>query len=654
MQKPSTQDYKRLSFVAFSALFLFSLLIIQFYRMQIVEGDKWKKVAARQHHLVVKEPFKRGLFYSNTALKKGHPEEAKAFVIDVPKFHLFADPKAIPEAYRDHVAESIGKLLHLSTQEALKVRAQFEKKSRSRKLVLWLSPELQEKILAWWSPFALSKKIPRNALFFVKDYKRSYPYGKLLGQVLHTIREEKETSTQQSIPTGGLEQTLNSFLKGKEGRREILRSPRHPLDVGEVTVLPENGCDVYLTINHTLQAIAEEEIEKAVKEAGAKGGWAILMDPKTGDILALAQYPFFEPASYRSYFNNEKQKENTQVKAIVDPFEPGSTMKPITLAIGLKANEERKKEGRPPLFAPEDKVATHATHFPGRGSKLLKDTHTHAFLNMYLGLQKSSNVYMAKVIEKVTGALGDAWYRRELNETFGFGLKTGIELPGESGGLLPRPGKKHPNGTLEWSKATPFSLAMGHNVLANSLQMVRAYAIFANGGYLVQPTLIRKIVRKGLDGKEEVILQRKKEPKKVLELPIVQEVLKAMRYTTKPGGTATKADIPGYTEAGKTGTSEKVVGGVYSKKNHISTFIGIAPLNDPQIVLSVVIDEPEYKYIPGKGKNQMGGTCCAPFFREIGLRSLQYLGIPPDSKDKEDWMEETKALKEIYTRWNHP
>ena len=425
--------------------------------------------------------------------------------------------------------------------------------------------------------------------------------------------------------------------------------------MGTVIAAPQHGADVYLTINHYLQAIAEEEIAKAVKNAGGASGWAIMMDPNTGEIFTWAQYPYFELSSYRTYFNDPKLQPNTIAKAITDPYEPGSIMKPLTLAIGLKANLEQNKRGKPPVFSPQDKVATTIGNFPGRG-KPLKDLHTHKFLNFQLGLQKSSNVYMAKLVQKVTESLGDAWYRQALADLFGFGQKTGIELPAESAGLLPRPGKLHPNGKLEWSKATPYSLAMGHNVLANSLQMLRAYGVLASGGYEVTPHLVRKSVRTQEDGTEEVIADHTvaaANKRRLLEPEIVKEVTAAMRFVTKPGGTASKANIPGYTEAGKTGTSEKIVGGVYSKRNHISTFIGYAPATDPRFVLLIAIDEPEMKYIPGLGKNQQAGVCCAPAFREIGQRALEYLGVPKDDSDNKAWDEEVKKLKTLYDQWNH-
>ncbi len=649
---PTSKDRRQLVFVALFVFFLFALLIIQFYRIQIIEKEKWVKAAKKQHQLFVAEPFKRGLFYSNTQVKKGHPESPQPFVVDVPKFHLFADPQAIAEPFRKEIVGAVAYILRLKEEDSGKLRAQLEKKSRSRKLVMWLSRAQHEAVQKWWGSYAKKNKIPRNALFFVQDYKRSYPYGKLLGQVLHALRDDKDTATKESIPTGGLELTMNKYLKGKEGKRIILRSPRHPLDTGTVMIPPEDGADVYLTINHHLQAIAEEEIAKAVQNANAKTGWAVMMDPYTGEILALALYPSFEPAEYKKYFNNPKLEQNSKVPAITDPYEPGSIMKPLTLTLALKANQELKKRGKPPIFSPEEKVAIGIGHFPGRG-KPLKDLRTHRFLNFELGLQKSSNVYMAKMVQRIIEALGEKWYRTALCEIFGFGEKTGIELAGESAGHVPVFGKVHPNGKLEWSKATPYSLAMGHNILANSLQMLRCYAILANGGYTVQPTLVRKIIKDGKLLLDHTSPDWVKSQRQVLEPEIVAQVTRAMRYVMMPGGTAWRANIPGYTEAGKTGTSEKIVGGVYSKKNHISTLVGFAPAKNPKIVLLVAIDEPEWKYIPGVGKNQLGGVCCAPPFREIGLRTLQYLGEPEDDPENKDWKDNVAKLKELYEKWNH-
>jgi cell division protein FtsI (penicillin-binding protein 3) len=649
MSSVETSDRKRLCVVALFLLILFCLLIIRFYQIQIIEGDKWSTAALAQHQCVVKEPCMRGSFYSNTQVKQGHPEEEQPFVVDVPKFHLFIDPDSIPETVKEKMAKELSSFLG-----GMDKKGEFFKKSRSRKIATWLDREKRAQIESWWQDFSRKEKVVRNALFFTSEYKRSYPFGSLLGSVLHTVQED------QSNPTGGLELLLNSYLKGKEGKRLILRSPRHPLDTGKILIAPENGADVYLTINHYLQAIAEKELAKGVQAAGAVGGWAVMMDPYTGEILALAQVPTFDPTHYTDYFNDPNQIEHTKVKVVTDCFEPGSIFKPVTVAVCMKANEELIKKGKAPLFSIDEKIPCSNGWFPGRSTPL-KDARVHRFLNMELAMQKSSNVYMGKIIHRVVETMGDEWYRKTLSEVFGFGQKTNIDLPAESVGLLPTPGKLHPNGKLEWSLPTPYSLAIGHNILVNSMQLVRAYAILANGGLAVQPHLVRKIVK---NGKVLVDNTKYRASQQVLSPSITRPLVRAMKFVTKEGGTSKRADIMGYTEAGKSGTAEKIINGNYSKDHNISSFIGFAPAHHPRFVLIVSIDDPEKKVIPGVGKHQYGGVCAAPVFREIATKALQYLGVTPDDPygyaqgdprrdpKRADWIAEVQKLKDTYEQWN--
>lgn len=665
---PSPQDRQRLTIIALGMIVLFSLLIAQFYFIQVVEGEKWVKQAEKQHFFVVKEPFKRGTFYSNTDVKKGHPSQPQPFAIDVPRYHLYADPESIPVALRAEIAEHLVAHLQLSVEEKLNLRKQLERKSRKRKLVMWLDKEQHQFIQNWWLAYAKQHKVARNALFFIKDYQRSYPFGKLLGQVLHSIQNFKDELSGRALPTGGLELYFDPYLQGKPGKRRLMRSPYHSLETGEVIDYPEHGADIYLSINHCLQAIMEEELEKAVKKCRAKAGWAGMMNPYTGEILALAQHPFFSPADYQRYFNDPALVEHTKVKAITDANEPGSAFKAFTIALALKANQELKQRGEAPLFDPEEKIATSNGKFPGR-SKPITDTSLHYFLNMNMGMQKSSNIYMGRLAERMIKRLGNDWYRRQLQQTFGIGEKTHIELPAESAGVLPTPGKRHQNGTFEWSIPTPFSLAIGHNVQVTSVQLLRAYSALANGGYLIQPTLVHRLVKKDSQGFEQVIIDhtdpnRYKLFPHVLEKPILDRLLESMKYVTKPGGTSARGDIPGYSEIGKSSTAKKIINGAYSEILYCATFIGFTPADHPAFVLVVTMDEPEYSYIPGIGKNHNGGNCTASTFREIARRSLEYLGIPPDDPygyppgdprrqvEKAYWMPETRKLQEIYKTWN--
>lgn len=511
------------------------------------------------------------------------------------------------------------------------------------------------------------KKIVRNAIFFVSDYKRCYPFGSLLGQILHTVQEQKDPFTFQSLPTGGIELYFNNYLKGRLGRRIITRSLRHPLDTGDVIDKPEDGCDIYLTINHYLQAIAQEELQKGIKNVNAKSGWAIMMDPYSGEILALAQTPAFNVRKYKQYFNDENLKTVTKLKAVVDAFEPGSIIKPITLAICLKANDELIKQNKTPIFYPDEKISTSNGWFAGR-SKPITDGRKHNYLNMYLAIQKSSNIYFATIVDRLINTLGEEWYRDSLIEIFNFGKKTGIEFPAESIGFIPSLGKTYKNKTPQWTKATPYSLAIGYNLLVNSMQMIRAFSIIANGGKDVKPTLLKKII-KNIDGEEKIIVDNTKNldfqnRKQIISQKNAHIIKLAMKFTTKLGGTSRGGDIYGFTEAGKSATAEKVIKGKYNKDVHISSFIGMVPVDKPRFVLMVVVDEPEKKFIPGVGKLQQGGICAAPIFKNISTRSLKYLGIAPDDPfgypypdprrdvHRADWFPEVKYLSDLYKYWN--
>jgi len=656
-----SKDSRRLVTLSLFVLLLFCFIIVQFYQLQIVEGDKWSRLAKQQHHFSISEPFKRGRFLGNHELKENHVAEERVLVCDVKRYHLYVDPLAVPEPYRDEITENLFELLPLTWEEKNNIPKQFLKHSRSRKLKMWLTEAEKGSLEKWWRPYARWKKIPLNALYFAEDYRRFYPYGKLLGSVLHTVRDDRDPETNQCFPTGGLELTLDAHLRGKHGKRLQLRSPRQPLESGVVVTHPEDGADIYLTIEPFIQAIAEEEIEHAVKQAGAKSGWAMMMDPHTGEVVALAQYPGFEPANYRAYYNDPSQVEATKVHALTDCFEPGSTMKPISVAVAFLANKELERRGKETIFSPTEMIPTWNGAFPGRKTPI-RDVGNHQHLNMYLAIQKSSNIYVAKLIQRVVATLGDRWYRQQLEEVFGFGRKTGIELPSESEGLLPTPEKKYGSGQPQWSTPTPYSLSFGYNLLTTSVQILRAYAIIANGGWDVRPTLVKKIV-KG----EELILDHHEElasRKRLLDGDISRELTFALKSVTKPGGGGFRADIPGYTEAGKTGTTEKIVKGMYSKKHHFSSFIGFAPASSPRFVLYIAIDEPEYRYLPGVGKTYFGGRCASPVFSKIMYRTFKYLGIPQDDPHgfplgdprfdvgKADWMEQVEILKDLYGKWN--
>ncbi len=662
------KESHRVLWVACFVFALFSILIVQFFRVQIIQQEKWQRHANSQHELIVKEPFKRGLFYSNTSLLTTTRHLKQPFVMDIPQVHLFADPYQIPESKHQEVAELILNSINQKDSKDSILKELSHVKSRSRKLKMWLSLAEQKKLQAAWLSYAKKNKLVSNALFFVSDYKRSYPFKSLLGQVLHTIQENKEEVTRQGIPTGGLEYYFNSYLKGAEGKKKLLRSPKHPLDQGQTIQDPVHGADVYLTINHHLQAIAEEEIKKGVENCKAESGWAVMMDPYTGEVLACAQYPFFSPEDYKDYYANDEGVDQTRLKCICDSNEPGSVFKAITMSICLLANEELKKQGRPPVFDPNEKVSSLSGNFPGR-SRPLQDPRPYRYTNMYLAMQKSTNIYLARIVERVIKELGVDWYRKQLCETFKLGQKTGIEYPLESFGFVPRPGHTNPNGSLEWSVPTPYSLAIGYNLTVNSLQMLSAYSAFANGGYLVKPTFVQKISKTDEAGREQILLdnrslQRLENFPQILTPKISEEIMNCLKYIARPSGSGNLAGVYGYTVAGKSGTAKKILNGAYTKATYFSSFIGAAPAKKPRFVMIVSMDEPKPFLKHGIGYMYWGGKCAAPVFREIARRSLKYLGVAPDNPthypfgdprrdvSQNYWEKESKELEKLNELWN--
>lgn len=635
----------------------FSLVAVKFYKLQIIENKLWSYRADRQQQMSIDFGAKRGSIYAKMS-PSGSIDDYVPLAQDIASFHLYVDAKAVPTAYKKLLAEFLSTKLAKSSQELL---IELEKPSRFRKLAWDLDIETKKVIEKDFKKFIKKKKIPRNALFFLSGYKRFYPMGSLAGSLLHLLGTREGSRGPERVPTGGLEKRFDHVLKGTSGLLVASRTPKGRLDGTKIIQKPSSGADIYLTIHPLVQSLVEKQLKQAVSTAKAKGGWAIVMDPQKGDILAIAQVPSLDLEKPEMCLKDPSMQPYLNLKALTDPFEPGSIMKPFTMLVALKANRVLAQKHRPPIFDPDEKVPCLDGRFPGRKNPI-KDVHGYPYLNMDMALQKSSNIYMAKTIQKVTSALGDHFYAQELKDTFGFGCKTALNIGVESSGFVPTPGKKTANHRPEWSTPTPFSLAMGYNLLATSLQMTKAFCMIANGGKDVEPVLVKKIVKRNDHGPDEMLFdddQLPKSSKQLIHPDDVKRVLKGMQFAVNKGGTAFRAKIPGFTSAGKTATTEKLVGGHYSKDKHISTFVGFAPLEMPKFVCLIVIDEPEKFYIEGVGKNQYGGVCAAPSFSVIGAKTLEILGAsyddplsltnPKDSKTYKD----LKQLEDLFNLWNH-
>ena len=399
----------------------------------------------------------------------------------------------------------------------------------------------------------------------------------------------------EGVGSAGIEQRMNTLLQGvaglrisqKDGRRHEIYSRR------TVDIEAQSGADVYLTIDQQIQHFAEKALDNLNTKYHPKAAWAIVQSVRTGEILAMASLPTFDPNRFST-----APAEWMRNRAINYTYEPGSTMKAMIVASALDCGAVRETD----IFDCENGAWYY-------GGALLHDSHKYGNLSVADIIKKSSNIGAAKVALQ----MGDKKVYQSLR-AFGFGDRTGLELPGEDAGIIWK--------TDRWTKMSITHIAMGHEVLVTSMQMLNAINSIANDGIRMKPFIIRKVV----GGNGEIILAPQPQE---LNRPIRPESAKQMRRllarVTQPGGTAPMAALPGYLVAGKTGTAQKVnleQGGYYSDK-FMASFVGFLPVENPAISIIVVADDPQQG-------GYYGGTVCAPYFREIADQTVRYLRIPPE------------------------
>ncbi len=407
-----------------------------------------------------------------------------------------------------------------------------------------------------------------------KEYRRYYPTGDMTAHIVgFTGVDDKGLE--------GVELAFQQSLLGHAGSRTVIRDRRGSIveDVG-ATKPPQDGKEVRLALDSKIQYLAYSHLKAAVDTNNAKAGGAIVIDARTGEILALANWPTYNP-------NNRQHLSGAQLRnrAITDTFEPGSVMKPFTAALALERGKVRF-----------DTVINCA---PGRltiGTATISDAHPHGALTVAEVIQKSSNVGTAKI------ALGfppkEMW---EMFDSIGFGQAPNLGFPGEVNGRL-RPWKN-------WRPIEQATMSYGHGIAVSLVQLARAYTVFARDGELM-PLSLTRVDDGPVRGTRVFSPQTMREVRAMLEMAV------------QPGGTAPKARVPGYRVGGKTGTAYKIEGGVYARK-YIASFVGLAPISEPRLVVAVMIDEPT-------GGAHYGGDVAGPAFSQIMGGALRTLGVPPD------------------------
>lgn len=418
---------------------------------------------------------------------------------------------------------------------------------------------------------------------FVEETRRYYPNRSLAAPVIGFTGLDGRGME-------GIEYYYDEQLRGADASVRVLKDAHgndfqsEPADEAEIS-----GKNLILALDQTVQYIAETALQEAVDKSRARAGMAIVMEPKTGAVLAIAQAPNFNPNAPA-----EVKRRELRNRSITDPFEPGSTLKVFSAAAALEFTSLTPKS------------SFHCENGAYRvGKNVVHDVHRYGVLTLADIIKFSSNIGAIKITEKV-GA-------EKLHQTltlFGFGRKTGIDSPGETPGLLSSPRK--------WSDIDTAAISFGHGVSVSAIQLVAAFAAIANDGVLMKPFLVSAVS----DRRGQILQQTAPQPvRRVVSSQTAATLREILATVVAPGGTGIQAALDGYSAAGKTGTARKVEGGRYSDDKHVASFIGFAPVENAQIAVLVVIDEPKTQIY--------GGAVAAPVFKTIAQAVLNYLNVPP-------------------------
>ncbi|MGB5698084.1 MAG: penicillin-binding protein [Polyangiales bacterium] len=546
-----------------------AVVLVRAFHLQIATGDRLREMAEGQYLRELRVSPRRGAIYDR------HGAEL-AVSADVES--VYANPRRLKAMDKDPrmVARQIARILDVDP-------TQLAKRLAANRYFVWIA----RRITPHEAKRIRELDIPGVEL--ATEARRYYPNRHLAAHLLGFADIDGRGIE-------GIELAYEDKLRGSDRRVAAIRDRR-----GQVVFADDleddrsiQGQSIVLTIDKAIQHIAERELALGVRTFEARGGSVVVMDPSTGEILALANYPPFNP--------NEPSKHpiaSRRNRAIVDRFEPGSTVKPFTMAAALAAGTVKPNQS----INCENGVTR-------LGGRLLHDAHPYEWLTPTQILAYSSNIGTAKIAL----SLGKKDLFRALRR-FGFGEPTGLGVPGETAGIL-----RH---YRSWYEIDTVAVSFGQGMSVTNVQLATAMSAIANGGQLMQPTLVRRLT----DGHGATIeeihprVRRQVVPRRVAKL--VGQMLTAV---TEPGGTAIEAAVDGYLVAGKTGTAQKAdyLHGGYAKDKWLASFVGFAPAERPAVVISVVIDEPVIAHY--------GGTVAGPVFRRIAEVTLRHMGIAPEGR----------------------
>ncbi len=573
--KSQSELRKNIRLISFFFTIIFFIIAVRVYFLQILTPNEIRKRIETQHKTILKLAPRRGTIYDRNATE---------LAVSIQMESLAARPGLINNART--VAKQLAPILgtvHTKLQQPLTAKKKFVWIRRK------LSPHQSEKI----------KSLKIRGLEFVPETKRFYPNKNLAGQVLGFTGVDTQGLE-------GLEREYETILKGKQCTMLVDRDAlgRHLFIEGIQPSGYIQGHDIILTIDKNIQYIAEKELQTALSLSQAKGGIAVVMDPWTGELLALAVAPLFNPNRFR-----HSSPDIWRNRAFTDMYEPGSTFKTFLMASALE----------------EGLVKTQDIFFCENGAyridgKIIHDVHPHGWLDVSKILKVSSNIGASKISHHLGRQLFFQYIRK-----FGFGEETGIQFPTEAIGFVPLP--------YQCSNHTLSAISFGQGISVTPLQLTTAYAAIANGGLLMRPTLVKKITDyKGMAVQEYKPFVRRR----VISQKTARLLNKMLQGVVGEGGTGTKASVVGFSIAGKTGTTQKLENAQkgYSRSSTIASFAGFAPAGNPQITVLVIIDEPKTM--------THGGELAAPVFSRIVYGTLNYLHVAPDNpieQTSREWRE---------------
>ena len=545
-----------LVFFAIICSFLYSLFYL--IKIQFVRSDYLAQRADRQHnHTVRIEPVRGTIFDRNM-----RPQALTVVV-----YSLYANPRQMNFETKQKAIASLPALLDLD-ESFLRDRLKRDK------LFVWIKRKMS------FEQMQAVKRLDLDGFSFLKENKRYYTNNELAAHILGF-------AGMDNTGLEGLELKFDRYLKGEDGWARVLRDAHQRDLLIDTEFIPaKDGMNLILTIDETIQFIVEAALDAAYKANHAKSASVIVMDPHTGEILALANRPTYNLNDFRH--SDTASRTN---RSIAHVYEPGSVFKIVAATAALEEDAFQ-----------EDAVVFCENGEYRVGNHILHDHHGHGNLTFAQVIEQSSNIGVTKIAQ----AIGpDIFY--QYAKRFGFGQNTGIDLKGEVAGVLKSPS--------HWSKTTIGALPIGHEVTVTPLQLVCAVSAIANDGLLVKPYVVKYIT----DSHDQLIKEFLPEIRDRVMSPSTAARAREILKGVVKNGTGKRAAIDGVEVAGKTGTAQKVVGGKYSHKKYFASFIGFAPADDPKVAVVVMFDEPYPNYY--------GGTVAAPVFREVVVNTLKYLAV---------------------------